>query len=400
MNVFVINMHGEPLMPCSPRKARLLLKENKAKVIQREPFTIQLLHGSSGYKQDITIGVDTGHSEVGVSILSPTKEIGSFVFSLRNNISEKLTRRSMFRRHRRRNLRYREQRYNNRSASTKKGKLFPSVQWKVDAHIRLISFIQLRLPKSRLILETASFDTQKLINSDITNDMYQRGVMYGYANVKAYVLDRDNYTCQCNKNGCSNTLHVHHIKFKSDGGSNNPNNLITLCSKHHKMLHDGKLTIEVKKHKSLKSTTVMSIIRKRLLEYYPQAIETFGYITKEKRISLNIEKSHQNDAFVIAGGYLHKRIQTQNWEFNQANNRSLGLNRKGHAPVSRKVRYPIQSKDIVKYGGKYYTSKGNSSKGLSIVIDIDGKTKSVSSKKVELIYHRKNLLFKKVLHTI
>jgi len=278
--------------------------------------------------------------------------------------------------------------------------LFPSVQWKVDAHIRLISFIQLRLPKSRLILETASFDTQKLINSDITNDMYQRGVMYGYANVKAYVLDRDNYTCQCNKNGCSNTLHVHHIKFKSDGGSNNPNNLITLCSKHHKMLHDGKLTIEVKKHKSLKSTTVMSIIRKRLLEYYPQAIETFGYITKEKRISLNIEKSHQNDAFVIAGGYLHKRIQTQNWEFNQANNRSLGLNRKGHAPVSRKVRYPIQSKDIVKYGGKYYTSKGNSSKGLSIVIDIDGKTKSVSSKKVELIYHRKNLLFKKVLHTI
>jgi len=387
-------------MPCSPRKARLLLKENKAKVIQREPFTIQLLHGSSGYKQDITIGVDTGHSEVGVSILSPTKEIGSFVFSLRNNISEKLTRRSMFRRHRRRNLRYREQRYNNRSASTKKGKLFPSVQWKVDAHIRLISFIQLRLPKSRLILETASFDTQKLINSDITNDMYQRGVMYGYANVKAYVLDRDNYTCQCNKNGCSNTLHVHHIKFKSDGGSNNPNNLITLCSKHHKMLHDGKLTIEVKKHKSLKSTTVMSIIRKRLLEYYPQAIETFGYITKEKRISLNIEKSHQNDAFVIAGGYLHKRIQTQNWEFNQANNRSLGLNRKGHAPVSRKVRYPIQSKDIVKYGGKYYTSKGNSSKGLSIVIDIDGKTKSVSSKKVELIYHRKNLLFKKVLHTI
>lgn len=393
-------MHGEPLMPCSPRKARLLLKENKAKVIQREPFTIQLLHGSSGYKQDITIGVDTGHSEVGVSILSPTKEIGSFVFSLRNNISEKLTRRSMFRHHRRRNLRYREQRYNNRSASTKKGKLFPSVQWKVDAHIRLISFIQLRLPKSRLILETASFDTQKLINSDITNDMYQRGVMYGYANVKAYVLDRDNYTCQCNKNGCSNTLHVHHIKFKSDGGSNNPNNLITLCSKHHKMLHDGKLTIEVKKHKSLKSTTVMSIIRKRLLEYYPQAIETFGYITKEKRISLNIEKSHQNDAFVIAGGYLHKRIQTQNWEFNQANNRSLGLNRKGHAPVSRKVRYPIQSKDIVKYGGKYYTSKGNSSKGLSIVIDIDGKTKSVSSKKVELIYHRKNLLFKKVLHTI
>lgn len=75
MKVFVINIHGEPLMPCSPRKARLLLKEGKAKVVQREPFTIQLKYGSTGYKQDITIGVDTGHNEVGVSVTTPTKRI-------------------------------------------------------------------------------------------------------------------------------------------------------------------------------------------------------------------------------------------------------------------------------------------------------------------------------------
>src|SRR5690554_5746955 len=49
--VYVLNKHGEPLMPCSPRKARILLKQKKAKVEKRTPFTIQLLYGSSGYKQ-------------------------------------------------------------------------------------------------------------------------------------------------------------------------------------------------------------------------------------------------------------------------------------------------------------------------------------------------------------
>lgn len=89
MKVFVINVHGEPLMPCTPRKARLLLKAGKARVVQREPFTIQLLYGSTGYKQDITVGVDTGHNEVGVSVTTETKELFSSVFKMRNDISKK-----------------------------------------------------------------------------------------------------------------------------------------------------------------------------------------------------------------------------------------------------------------------------------------------------------------------
>src|SRR5699024_3739372 len=108
-------MHGEPLMPCSPRKTRLLLKAGKAKVLQREPFTIQLLYGSTGYKQDITIGVDTGHSEVGVSVTTSSKEIFSSVFQMRNGVSKKIEARKMYRRNRRNRLRYRKPRFNNRS---------------------------------------------------------------------------------------------------------------------------------------------------------------------------------------------------------------------------------------------------------------------------------------------
>lgn len=58
--VYVLNKYGKPLMPCQPRKARILLRDGKAKVIQREPFTIQLLYGSSGYKQKVSLGIDAG----------------------------------------------------------------------------------------------------------------------------------------------------------------------------------------------------------------------------------------------------------------------------------------------------------------------------------------------------
>lgn len=391
MKVFVINMHGEPLMPCSPRKARLLLKAGKAKVVQREPFTIQLLYGSTGYKQDITIGVDTGHSEVGVSVTTSSKELFSSVFKMRNYVSKKMEARKMYRRNRRNRLRHRKPRFNNRSSSTKKGRLAPSVDWKVEAHKRIISFYEGRLPKSRLILETGNFDIQKIQNPEITNEMYQKGKMYGYANTKAYVLARDKYTCQCGLKGCVAILEVHHIKFRSQGGSDNPNNLITLCSKHHKMLHEGKIELNVKRHKSLSSATVMNVIRKRLLKYYPKAIETFGYVTKENRQRLGLEKSHENDAFVISGGLCQERAKTQNYKFKQANNRAIGINRKGFPPTARKVRYPIQSGDIIKYDGKTLVSKGNLNKGKSVLVKLNGKKKYINSKKVELVYNRKNI---------
>ncbi|GAB6156066.1 hypothetical protein JCM17380_48180 [Desulfosporosinus burensis] len=51
MLTYVLNQNGKPLMPCKSSKARRLLKQSKAKVVKLEPFTIQLLHGSSGYKQ-------------------------------------------------------------------------------------------------------------------------------------------------------------------------------------------------------------------------------------------------------------------------------------------------------------------------------------------------------------
>ena len=171
-------MHGKILMPCSPRKSRILLKTKKAIVINRSPFTIQLKYGSTGYVQHLTLGVDTGHSDVGISVVSATKEVLSAVATMRNDISKKMTSRKMYRVNRRSRLRYREPRFNNRSASKRKGRLAPSVQWKVDAHIRIIELVKSILPITKLILETGTFDMAKMKNPKIRNHQYQKGIIF------------------------------------------------------------------------------------------------------------------------------------------------------------------------------------------------------------------------------
>jgi len=88
MLVYVINQHGKPLMPCKPQKARKLLRENKAKVVNRTPFTIQLLYGSTGYTQPITLGVDAGSKTVGLSASTEKKELYALEATLRNDIVE------------------------------------------------------------------------------------------------------------------------------------------------------------------------------------------------------------------------------------------------------------------------------------------------------------------------
>ena len=73
--VYVINKHGRPLMPCSPAKARHLLDAGKAKVKKRTPFTIQLVYGSSGYTQEVILGVDDGSKTIGISASTKKEEV-------------------------------------------------------------------------------------------------------------------------------------------------------------------------------------------------------------------------------------------------------------------------------------------------------------------------------------
>jgi 5-methylcytosine-specific restriction endonuclease McrA len=60
--------------------------------------------------------------------------------------------------------------------------------------------------------------------------------------VRNFVFTRDRWHCRhCNN---SNGLDPHHVIFKSAGGKDVPNNLLTLCRKCHDDVHGGRLVIE------------------------------------------------------------------------------------------------------------------------------------------------------------
>jgi len=382
VKVYVLNMRGKPLMPCSPCKANMLLKQGKAKVVKRIPFTIQLTKATGETTQPITLGIDTGYKNIGISAVSGKQELLSANIALRTDVSDKLKERTMYRRGRRNKLWYRKPRWNNRANAKQEGRLMPSVLHKVNTHISVIGRIMKILPITKLIIETGLFNMAKMENDKIRNWQYAKGEQYGFENIKEYVLSRDSHKCYFNNDKCIDKLHVHHIKYRSQGGSDNPNNLIALCEKHHKELHDGKIKLDVKKHKELKSATIMNVIRKRILDHFPEAIETFGYETKVKIREVGLEKTHVNDAFVIANGNIQKRVKSFNVIQKRKNNRCLQLNRKGYKPSIKKQKSKIQPLDLFWVKGKEYICKGMFNYGKYICY---GSTKLKEYFKVELV---------------
>ena len=307
--VFILNKHGKPLMPCRPRKARLLLKANKAKIIKRYPFTIQLLYGSSGYKQDISLGVDTGQRHIGFAVTSQDKVFYQSEVELRQDTHKLLYTRKIYRRGRRnRKTRYRKPRFLNRIYHKRDGLwLPPSVKQKVAHNINWIKRYLAVLPNLDLHIEIGKFDMAKMINPEIAGKQYQEGSLYQWENVKYYVLDRDSYTCQlCHQR--NKKLVVHHLVYRSKGGSDRPSNLITLCTDCHTTKNHqpgGKLYqwYQDKKQitKSYSGAAFMNILRKRIMKAFPKAHFQYGYQTVIERKSLNLPKGHFTDAIAISG---------------------------------------------------------------------------------------------------
>ena len=305
--VFVINKHGEALMPCKPRKARILLRDGKAKVIKKEPFTIQLLYGSTGYKQAVSLGVDSGQRHIGIAVTSQNKVLFQGEVELRQDVKSLLDTRRAYRRSRRnRKTRYRKARFLNRIAKKKDNWLPPSVASKVKHNINWINRLLSVLPKADLHIEVGKFDIQKMKNPNIKGEGYQQGDLYGYQTVKQFVLARDEYTCQvCKKKG--GKLKIHHIIYRSLGGTSTVDNLITVCAnchttKNHQIGILAKWCQDKKKvNKSYKGATFMNILRRRLFLAFPQAKFQYGARTTLQRADLKLTKSHYNDAVAISG---------------------------------------------------------------------------------------------------
>ncbi|KAB7704035.1 HNH endonuclease [Bacillus aerolatus] len=305
MVVFIKNKHGEPLMPCSHRKARLLLKEKKAKVLTYKPFTIQLLYGSYGYKQKVYVGVDLGAKHLGLAITSEDKVLIKGEIELRQDVKSLLDTRRIYRCSRRnRKNRYRKPRFQNRTRP--EGWLPPSIQSRIENTFFWIDKFCSLVPNPKLTIEVGKFDSQKMLNPDIQGVEYQQGQTHGYYDVRYFVLARDNYTCQvCRKK--NKIFNTHHIVYRSHGGTDRADNLITVCMDCHTYENHQKGSIlykwmmEGKKLPRYKEGAFMNIVRRRVFTNYSHAKFTYGSTTTPKRKELGLEKSHANDAIAISG---------------------------------------------------------------------------------------------------
>jgi hypothetical protein len=383
-NVYVLSIEGKPLMPCSPAKARKLLKSGRAKVVKLYPFTIQLNFKCENQVQDVTLGIDSGYENIGFSAKSSKKELASSTLKLDGRTSERLTERKMYRKGRKaRHHWYREPKFSNRTKP--EGWLPPSIQRRYDTHLSLIKKYQAILPITEITIETANFDIAKIENPEISNEQYQQGDLYGYQNERSYLMAREHGLCQlCHKPfGKGDSAHIHHCKQRSESGSNSVKNKAPLHEKCHKKLH--KQGLKLPAPKSYKPNIFMSIIHNKFRQDIPDVKITFGYITFIKRNEIGLPKTHYNDAFVIAGGTDQERCKPIEITQKHRNNRAIQLNRNGFKPAIRKQRYSIQPKDLIWIGGKRLIVGGIQNKGSQV--KIANSKKVLPTKNIEKIYN-------------
>ena len=408
LKVFVLNMRGQPLMPCSPPKARKLLRAGKAVPVRRTPFVIQLTVPTGETKQPITLGVDAGYKHVGLSATTAKEELLASEVELRQDVTGLLSDRLALRRARRnRKTRYRAPRFDNRVRSKHKGWLAPSVENRIQAHISRIEAVCRVLPITKIVIETASFDIQKIKNPEVEGTDYQQGDQLGFWNVREYVLFRDGHVCQaCKGRSKDLILNVHHIESRKTGGDA-PGNLITLCEACHKAYHAGKLKqLSPRRGASFRAETFMGIMRwtvlNRLRERHPElpVTNTYGYLTKHKRNVAGLPKTHCADAFCIAGvldakrrgEYLfQKQTRRHNRQIHKLTILKGGVRKRHQAPY---LVHGFRLFDKVLCKGEVGFIFGRRSSGAFDVRRLDGTKISagISYKKLSLLEKRKTFL--------
>ncbi|NNN11361.1 MAG: HNH endonuclease [Acidimicrobiaceae bacterium] len=231
--VFVLDKHGNPLMPCSPARTRKLLKSKRARIHRLAPFVIRLVDRDAEHSEvaGVEIGIDPGSKATGISVFRASSDtrVGLVAIELQHRgqyIHKKLQQRSGYRRGRRsRNLRYRSPRFNNRTKS--KGWSAPSLQHRVDSAMSLVTRLRKWTPVTGIHQELVRFDMQKMQNSEISGVEYRQGTLQGYE-VREYLLEKWQRKCAYCE-AADVPLNIDHIQPKIKGGSNRVSNLTLAC---------------------------------------------------------------------------------------------------------------------------------------------------------------------------
>jgi 5-methylcytosine-specific restriction endonuclease McrA len=231
--VFVLDHNKQPLMPCHPARARKLLKNGKAAVYRRYPFTIILTHRVGGDLQPIEIKFDPGSRTTGIALVGHFDRGLEVIWAGNLNHrglqikSNLYSRRAIRRARRNRKTRYRPARFLNRRRP--KDWLPPSLRSRVDNTKNWMLKLAQLAPLTQIAAETTRFDTQKLQKPEISGAEYQQGELAGYE-LREYLLEK--WDRQCAYCGAKNVpLEIEHIQPRSKGGSDRVSNLTLACTK-------------------------------------------------------------------------------------------------------------------------------------------------------------------------
>lgn len=306
--VFVLDANKKPLSPCHEAVARKLLKQGKAAIFKKYPFTIILKKSveDTKNKQEYRLKIDYGSKHTGLAILQNNNVIWLAQIDHRTDIKKKLDDRRMFRSNRRnRRTRYRKPRFLNRKR--KEGWIPPSLESRVNNIKTWVNRLQKLIPLTHISYENVKFDTQLMRNSEISGIEYQQGALQGYE-IREYLLEKfGRKCCYCGKENIP--LEIEHIIPKSRGGTNRIDNLCLAC--HECNQKKGNMTAEefgypdIQKQvkQTLKDSSVVNSTRWKVYNLlYNSGLEVecgTGALTKMNRIKLGLPKEHYFDACCV-----------------------------------------------------------------------------------------------------
>jgi len=316
--VLILDTTKQPLDPVHPGRARLLLKEGKAAVYRRYPFTLILKRQvDAAAPSALRLKLDPGAKTTGLALVDDAT--GEVVWAAElchrgANIKQRLdSRRGVRRKRRNRFTRYRKPRFQNRASSRRKGRLPPSLESRVANVLTWVGRLMRLCPIEAISMELVKFDMQAMQHPEISGVEYQQGERMGFE-VREYLLEKWGRTCAyCGAKDVP--LELEHILCRARGGTHRVSNLTLAC--HACNVKKGTQRIEDFLHKQpavlarllaqaqapLKAAAAVNATRWHLFERLKASglpLETgSGGLTKYNRVQRSLPKAHWLDAACV-----------------------------------------------------------------------------------------------------
>jgi hypothetical protein len=313
---FVLDSAGQRLSPTKENKGWYLIRKKRAILVNLLPMVIQLAKSVPVEEMDntpIILGIDDGSKYEGVALLQKCKTKNKPVFKgtieHRQDVNEKMDIRRGYRKYKRFHKKYRIKRFDNRSSSRKKGRIAPSIKQKKESVLRIVHRLRRWCRIDFINVEDVQIDIRAITEGrKLYRWHYQKSNRLD-ENLRIAVLMRENYACQkCGKTHCR--LEVHHITPRRLDGPDSIYNLIALCSECHDRIYGIEMQFASEFYQLINGKQVFTkdamhvmqgknYLREQLQKIAPVSLTTGGD-TANKRIDWGIEKTHSNDAIVIA----------------------------------------------------------------------------------------------------